>query len=41
MSELKIIPVTIEKYNALVDNGEIDVTAFYKIVDDCEELKDD
>ena len=37
MSELKIIPVTIEKYNELVDNGEIDETAFYKIVDD-EEL---
>jgi hypothetical protein len=38
MSELKIIPVTIERYYELVDNGEIDETAFYKIVDD-EELK--
>jgi len=37
MSELKIIPVTIERYYELVDNGEIDETAFYIIVDD-EEL---
>lgn len=40
MTDLKIIPVTIEKYNELVDNGKIDETAFYKIVDD-EELKQD
>lgn len=34
MTKFKIRPVTIEKYNELVDNGQIDETAFYKIVDD-------
>ena len=40
MKELKIIPVTLEKYNELVYNGEIDETALYTIVDN-EELKQD
>lgn len=34
MYELKIIPVTIEKYNELVNNGKIDETAYYKIIDE-------
>lgn len=34
MYELKIIPLTIEKYNELVNNGEIDETAYYKIIDE-------
>lgn len=33
MSKRKIIPVTIEKYNELVHKGQIDETAFYKIVE--------
>lgn len=40
MSKLKIIPVTLERYNELIDNEEIDETAFYIIIDD-EELKDE
>jgi hypothetical protein len=37
---IKIIPVTIERYNELFESGEIDEEAFYKIVDS-EELKQD